>query len=98
MIARLEIEVINLSSGKWQTFNYLEIDVPFAKSRYNFVLNVVGEFSRLAGLQAVPPGKYRIGMDEKAVIEWDGSRPKITYQKDGEAVDPEVSDAFFERN
>lgn len=75
MKAKVTLELLN--DDEFIAFGALQFELPFARARFNFVMEAIAAFTKRAGEYYIQPGIYRFGGDDAARIEWDGSRPKI---------------------
>lgn len=91
MLAKITIEMLN--DDEFIAFGVIQIGVPFARARFNFVMEAIATFTKRAGEMYVPPGIYRFGGDDAARIEWDGSRRKIL-----KPVEPGIRDKELYRH
>lgn len=95
MRATFAIERLS-DNGDWKLDGTMEIQIPFARAKFNFVLELTATLSNYLQKSVAPNGTYRIGFDDNARIEWKDGSPRVLadVRKLGDGADPEVKDAI----
>ena len=96
MTAKLLVERWSSSRQEWRAYGTIALEVPFANTRsFNFCMELTALLNDIMCKNAWQMGRYRLGSDDEATLEWDGitarmSQPARTVRSTVEEVLAEV--------
>ena len=79
MMTKLSVERWSTSRQEWYGYGAIVFELPFANARhFNFCMELTSLLDAIMCKHAWMAGRYRLGGDDEAILEWDGVAVRMT--------------------